>query len=118
MAAGHRLDERGHQPAGGGADDADAAHAGDLVAHRGDVGGEGVELGLDAAGPLDHDRALLGHLARGPVDEGDPELLLQPGDVGRDVGLHGVQGSGCRGEAPVVDHGEHGVELAQVHRSS
>ena len=40
--------------------------AGDLVAHRGDVGGEGVELGLDAAGPVDDDLALLGEPARWP----------------------------------------------------
>ena len=92
-------------------------HAGDLVAHRGHVGGEGVELGLDAAGPLDHDRTLLGDLAGGPVDERDAELLLQAGDVGRHVRLHGVQGPGGGREAAVVDHGEHGVELAQVHRS-
>ena len=118
VALGHGLDQRRHQPAGGRADQPDAAHAGDLVAHRGHVGGEGVELGLDATGPLDHDRPLLGDLAGGPVDEGHAELLLQAGDVGRHVGLHGVQGAGGGGEAAVVDHGEHGVELAQVHRWS
>ena len=116
VALDHRLDEGGHEPPGRRADQTDPAGAGDLVAHGGHVGGEGVELGLDAAGPLDDHRPLLGDLPGGPVDEGHAELLLQPGDVGGDVGLHGVQGAGGGGEATVVDHGEHGVELTQVHR--
>ena len=118
VALRHGLHEGRDEPAGGGADEPDAAGAGDVVANRRHVGHEGVQLALDAAGPFDHDGALLGDVARGPVDEGRPELPLEAGDVGRDVGLDRVQGPGSGGEAAVVDHGEHGVELAQVHHFS
>jgi hypothetical protein len=86
------------------------------VVERGHVGLEGVELALDAAGP-GHDRlALLGERPAGAVDEGGAQLALEPGDVGRHVGLHGVERTGGGGEAAVLGDGEQGVELAEVHR--
>ena len=71
---------------------------------------------LDVAGPVDHDLALLGERAGGPVDEGDAQLALEAGDVGRDVRLHGVQGPGGGREAAVVGDGDEGGELSEVHR--
>ena len=52
---------------------------------------------------------------RWPVDQGDAELALEPGDVAADVGLHGVQGtSGCGERAMIGDRHERG-ELAEIH---
>ena len=116
MALGHGLDERGDQPPGGRADEADAARAVDLVAHGGHVDGEGVELALHPTGPFHHHGALLGDLAGGAIDEHHAQFLLEAGHVGGHVGLHRVQGAGGGGEAAVVDHGEDGGELAEVHR--
>ena len=64
----------------------------------------------------DHHLALLGEGARGAVDEGGAELPLEPGDVGRHVGLHRVQGAGGGGEAAVSATASEGVELAEIHR--
>ena len=61
----------------------------DLAAFDVEVGVDGLELVLDASGPVDDGLALDGERAGGAFDEGDPELALEPGDVGRDVGLHG-----------------------------
>ena len=88
----------------------------DLAVHRGDVGDEGVELGLHPAGPADDGLALVGEPAGGAVDQGDAELPLEPGDVGGDVRLHGVQGPGRGREAAVLGDGDEGGELAEVHR--
>jgi hypothetical protein len=109
------LQQLGGEPSGGGADDADAGRAGDDVAHRGDVGDHGVELGVDPPHPLDHGQALLGEGAGGAVDQQDAQLLLEAGDVGRDVGLHRVQGARRGGEPAVVGDGDEGVELSEVH---
>ena len=67
--------------------------AGDLVAARGHVGGDVVELVQHPPGPLDDDDALVGQAAPLAVDQGDAELALEAGDVAADVGLHGVQGT-------------------------
>ena len=56
--------------------------------------------------------------ARGAVDEGHAELALEPGDVGRHVGLHGVQGAGGGREGAVVGDGHEGAQLAEVHRQT
>jgi len=58
-----RRQDLGHQPSGGGADDADASFAGDLLAPGGEVGVDGVELLLDGAGARRHQLALLGEAA-------------------------------------------------------
>ena len=86
--------------------------------HGRHVGDQGVELGLDAPGPRDDRLALGGEVAGGPVDEGDAQLALEAGDVGRDVRLHGVQRPGRGREAAVVGDGDEGGELAEVHRQT
>ena len=110
------VEQRRHEPAPGGADDAEADVAGDLVPQRGDVGGEGVELGLDPAGPGHDHLALLGQAAGRAVDQGDAELAFEVGHVGGDVGLDGVQDLGRRREGAGVGHGHEGGQLAEVHR--
>ena len=82
----------------------------DLAVDRGDVGDQRVELGLRPAGPgptTASPSSVSG--AGGAVDEDDAQLPLEPGDVGRDVGLHGVQGAGGGGEPAVLGDGDEGV---------
>ena len=98
--------------------DADPGRAVHLVPQGGHVGAERVELGPDAARPVDHDLAFLGDRAGGPVDEGHAELPLEPRDVGGDVRLHRVERAGPGGEAAVVGHGQQRSELSEVHRSA
>jgi hypothetical protein len=113
---GHRVHQPGDQPPCGGADHAHADGAGDLVLARGDIGQQGVELGQDPPGPRHHDGALLGEPAVGPVDERGPQLLLEPGHVGRDVGLHGAQVIGRRREGSVVADGGQCLQVSEFHR--
>ena len=115
---GHRLEERRDEPARGRADHADAGHARDLAVHRGDVGHERLELELDPPRPLHDGLAFSGELAAGPVDQGDAQLAFEPGDVGRHVGLHGVQRAGGGRERAVVGHGDEGAQLTEVHRQT
>ena len=96
VALAEPVQEAGDQPAGGGADHADAGlarHVGVAARH---VGGDVVDLVEDASGPLDDPCAVLGQSALGAVDERDAELLLEPGDVARDVRLHRVERPGRR----------------------
>ena len=81
------------------------------------VGRDVVELTKDAAGPLDHPGPVVGQLALGPVDEHRPELLLEAGDVARDVGLHRVQRPRRGRERAVVRDRDEGGELTHVHLS-
>ena len=115
MRPGERREQRGHQPATGRSDDADAGVAGGVGAPRRHVGGDRVQLALDPPRPVDHRRALFGELTALTVDEGGAELLLQPGDVAGDVGLHGEQRSRGGGERPVVGDGQERVQLAKIH---
>ncbi len=85
------LQQRGHEPARGRADDAEAHGADDDVAQVRQVGVEGVELALDPTGPLQHGQSLVGGLGRGTVDQGDAEFVLETTDVCGDVRLHGSQ---------------------------
>ena len=118
VGGGHRREQQRHEPAAGGADHAEADVAGDVVRRRGHVGDQRVELGLDAPGPGDDELAGLGEPAVAAVDQGDAQLALEAGDVGRHVRLDGVQGPGRGREAAVVGHGGQGGELAEVHRST
>ncbi len=116
VAARHGIEERGEQPAPGGADHPQADVAGHLVAHRAHVGHEGVELGLDAPSPSHHRFTLSGQPPAGPVDEGGPELALQAGDMGRDVRLHRVQPAGGGRERSCFGHRHQCRQLPEVHR--
>jgi hypothetical protein len=70
---------------------------------------------MDAPRPVDYDLALLGEGTVGPVDQRRSQLAFESRDVGRDIGLDGVQTPGCGGErADIGNSGESG-ELAQVH---
>ena len=115
MAHPQQVEELGHQPAPGGADHAQADRPDHLLAQRGHVGHHGLELVHDPAGPLDHDLALLGQAARGPVDQLHVELALQPGHVGRDVGLHRADGGGRGREAPGVGDAQQCLQMFQFH---
>ena len=82
----------------------------------GHVGDERFELALDAGGAPDDDFPFLGEHGRRTVDQGDAELPFEPGDVGRDVGLDGVQRPCGTREGSVFGDGDEGVQLSQVHR--
>ena len=74
-------------------DHPEAHAADDLLAQRGQVGGDGVQFGLDGPCPRLDGLAFLCEQARLAVDQLDPELALEALDVARDVGLNGVEGS-------------------------
>ena len=63
MAPAEGRQELRHQPAGGGADDAEAGSPADLGAAGGDVGGDVVELELDPPGPGDDELTVRGQPA-------------------------------------------------------
>ena len=97
-----QVEELRHQPAAGGADHAQAHRADHFLAQGHHVGHHVGELAHDPAGPFDHDVALLGQVARGPVDQLDLQLTLEAGDMGRDVGLNRPDRRRGRREAPGV----------------
>ena len=109
------VEQARHEPAGGGADDAEAHVAAQLGAEARDVGPDRVELGLDAPRPGHHRGAFLGEPAGAAVDQRGAELVLEAGDVGRDVRLHGVERLRGAGERAVLRDGDQGLELAHVH---
>jgi hypothetical protein len=115
VADPQQVEELGHQPAPGGADHAQAHRADDLLAQRRDVGHHVGELVHDPAGPADDDLALLGEAAGGPVDQLHIELALQPGHVGRHVGLHRADGRGRGREAAGVGDAEECLQMFQLH---
>jgi hypothetical protein len=116
MALTHQPEQAGDQPAADGSDAAQAHLPGDLVEHRGHVGPERVELAAHPAGPLDHHLTLLGEGAAVAVDQYRPQFTLEPGDVGGDVGLDGVERARRGRERSFVGDGHEGGELAEVHR--
>ena len=105
-----------NQPAGGRADDPHTHDTSHLTRVGGQVGVDGLELGLYAPGSFDHRLAFDGQLARAAFDEDDAELTLEPRNVGGDVGLHRVQRARGGREAGVVRDGDQGSELPEIHR--
>ena len=109
------VEEGRDEPARRRTDDAGADGAGHDVAHRRNVRRQRRELVVDPAGALDDDSTLLGELGGRSVHEDHPELVLETGDVGADVRLHGVQRlRRCR-EAAVLADGDECSELSLVH---
>ena len=110
-----QAEELRHQPPRGGADHAEPGLAGHRRVAAGRVGGDVVDLAQHSTRPFHHPGAVLGEAAVGPVDERDPEFLLEPGDVARHVRLHGEQGPGRTGERTVIGDRHEGGELPHVH---
>ena len=83
--------------------------AADFVAERCQIVFDRSEFADDSAGSIGNDLTLGGEFASGPVDQGGAEFGFESGDMGRDVGLHGVQGPGGRRERTVFGDGEQSV---------
>ena len=115
VALAQDVEELGDQPAAGGADHAQADRAHDLLAQRGDVGHHVGELVHDPAGPADDDLTLFGEAAGGPVDQLHIELALEPGDMGRYVGLHRADGGGGGRETAGVGDAQECLQVFQFH---
>ncbi len=115
VALGELGQQHGHQPAGGGADHADAGVARHRLAQGPDVGDQGVELAHDPVGPGHHDLAVGGQPARRAVDQRGAQLALEPGHVGRDVGLDRAQMVGGRRERPVLGHRHQRLQMPEFH---
>ena len=49
------------------------------------------------------------------VNEAGAKFLLQPRDMRRNIGLHGVERSGRSGKSAVIDDGQEGRELTNIH---
>ncbi len=115
MAFGELGQEHGHEPAGGGAENADPYVAGHRLAQGPDVGHEGVELTHDPIGPGHHDLSVGGETTRRPVYEGGPQFALQTGHVGGDVGLDRAQMVGGGGERSMLGHRHQRLQVSEFH---
>ena len=115
-ARGDRLEHEGHEPARRRADAAEAHGAGDLVAQRGHVGVERVELGLDVPGPADHGLALLGEGAAGPVDEGDASSRSRRATWVETFDCTVCSARAAAEKLPAFGDGDEHGELSEVHR--
>jgi hypothetical protein len=80
-----------------------------------DIGAQSIEFCVDPPGSFHHDGSLGGGEPGGAIDQGRAEFLLKPGNMGRNVGLHGVKRSSGSGEAAMIDNGKERRELAEVH---
>ena len=111
----HVRQELGEQPASRGADRAEPGFTGHVVAARGDVGGDVLQLVQHPAGALDHHHAFVGEAAPLAVDQDDAQLLFESRDVAADVGLHRVQRPSGGRERSVVGDRHEGCELPEIH---
>ena len=94
VALSQLFEHQRHEPAAGRADAAEPDVAGHLVAQGGHVGLDRFDLVGDVPHPAQHRLALLGERPAASIDEGHPQLSLEPGDVGGDVRLDRVQLAG------------------------
>ena len=111
-----RIEQRRNEPSSGRADDPESDMAADFVAERCQIVFDRSEFADDSAGSIGNDLTLGGEFASGPVDQGRAEFGLESGEMGRNDGLHGVQGPSGRRERTVFGDGEQRVQLAKVHR--
>ena len=109
------VEELGDQPTAGRADHAETHRPDHLFAQCGHVGHHRLELVHHPTRPLDHHLALLGGPSRRTVDQLDVELALQPGHMGRDVGLHRADGGRSGREAPGVRDAQQCLQVFQFH---
>ena len=117
VAHPEEVEELGHQPSPRRADHAEADRPDHLLAQHGHVGDHRLELVHHPARPLDDDIALFGQTPRRPIDEQHVELTLQPGHVGRHVGLHRADGGRHGGEAPGVRDAQECLQMFQFHQT-
>ena len=112
--------ERGHEPAARGADDAEARVARFETLQHGEVGSHRLQLALHTAPAFQHDRAELGGLRAAPPahEQRDPELSLELADLVGDVRLHRVQSVGGGGERSFLRDREQRLEVPELHRAS
>jgi hypothetical protein len=108
-------EELGEQPPCGGTDGSEPGLAGHLVTSGRHVGGDVLEFVEHPSCSFDHHHALIGETASLAIDQDDPELLFETGDVTADVGLHRVQRSSSCRERSVVGDRHEGGELPEIH---
>ena len=111
-----RLEERGGQPAGGCSDDAKSDVSADFVAQRSEIVLDRTEFADHPTGPVGDDHTFRCEFTAGPIDQCRAELLFEASDVGGDVRLDSVEGSGSSGERVVFGNGKQCVKLTQIHR--
>ncbi|CAB4765931.1 unannotated protein [freshwater metagenome] len=93
-----------HQPTAGGTNDTKASVTRNDVIKGRDVGGDVIKFPQDPPTPFNDKIALVGDLTRGSVNQGDPEFLLETGNVGRHIGLHRKKClGGCRKGSMIGD---------------
>ena len=81
------------------------------------VTADGVELTLDAAGPVEDHAPLLGGFGGAPIDQLDTQFVLEATHVCRHVRLHRAERRCGPGEGAVFCHGQEGSELLTIHRN-
>ena len=80
----------------------------------------GVDLGQDPPGAGDERLTRLGdrHAPGRPLDQGEPDLLLEPADLLRERGLGDVLARGGPGEVLLVGERHEVAQLAKLHKQS
>ena len=116
MGLGHGGVQRWHQPTGHGTDDAQTNVSHYVMAKCRDIRHQPFEFGLDTSGPGHHDLAFFGEATSGAIHQRCPQLFLQAGNMGTDVGLDGVELVGGSRERSTFGHGDEGSKLTKIHR--
>jgi hypothetical protein len=107
--------QRGDQPAAGGAQAAKTTVSLDHLIRGMDVGFDVLEFVDDASTALDDHGTFFGHFARVSIHQDHAEFLFEPGDVGRNVALHRFEVAGrCRKRA-VLGDGDQAGQVADLH---
>ena len=102
MLLGERREQLRHQPPRRGANDSNASVTAHGVATAGHIGRDVVHLAQDAPGTFDNLTAVVGEATAVAVDQRDAEFFFEPGDMPRNVGLHGVERPSRRRKRPVI----------------
>ncbi len=102
----------------GAADHAQPQPPGDHAGQLGQLGAGQLELGQRRPRPGEQQRTGRGqpHRPAGALEQGDPVLPLQAGDLVAERGLHDVAAGRGTGEVQLLGDGDEVLQLPNIHR--